>query len=239
MWQKIKNSKIYKNWANLLKALKPMTWKQRAEHLWEYHRYQLIVLFLIVFTLGITVTALQSRNKQVLVGGMMVNVYMEPEGYQYMSGDYQQELGGDGKKKVVDLFPIYFGDPWDPEYGEDSYNTSLVLTARVSGRQLDYMLLDKFAFEYYINQEVYMDLRKVLTEEELKTLEEQKRIIYLREETQEENIPSAVIITETQFAKDNITADGDVYFAFSASSPRLEMCRDVWDRIMAWETPAQ
>lgn len=239
MWKWIKNTRFCRNWANLIKALKPMTWKERFEHIWEYHRYQLFVVFLLGMTLSVTLTAISARNKETLVGGMMVNVYSEPAGYQYMTEDYRTDLGATKKKQVVELMPVNFGDPWDPQYGEDSYNTSLILTARVSGQMLDYMLMDKFAFEYYVPQEVYLDLRKVLTEDELKALEAQNLIRYVREESAEEDIPSAVIITGTQFAKDNLTAEGDIFFAFSSSTVRPEICRDVWDRIMAWETPQQ
>lgn len=235
MWKKLKNTKFCRNWSNLFKALKPMTWKQRFEHIWEYHRYQLFVVLLLTMTLSMTITVFSARNKETMVGGMMVNVYMEPEGYQYLTEDYRKDLGATSDKQVVELMPVTFGDPWDPQYGEDSYNTSLILTARVSGQMLDYMLMDKYSFEYYVPQEVYLDLRKVLTEEELKELEEKKLIRYVREETAEEDIPSAVIINDTQFAKDNITAEGDIFFAFSSSTVRPEMCRDVWDRIMNWE----
>lgn len=238
MWQKFKKTKVYSNWATLLKALKPMTWKQRIEHLWEYHKYQLVVLFLIVFTLGITVTALQSRNKEVLAGGMIVNVYMEPDGYQYLTGDYEKELGGDGKKKIVELFPIYFGDPMDLQYGEEYYNASMVLTARVSGRMLDYMLLDQFALEYYMPYGAYMNLEKLFTQEELDALDEQGLLRYVFDEIEEVQYPIAICVTDTQFAKDNITVESDVkdvYLAFAVSTPKQDICLDVWERILAWK----
>ena len=96
-------------------------------------------------------------------------------------------------------------------------------------------LADKFGFEYYVAQEVYLDLREILTQEELQQLDKDGKVIYIMEEDTEERVPAAVIITDTQFVKDNMHMEGDTYFALSGSTQRKDMCRDAWDRILAWE----
>ena len=104
---------------------------------------------------------------------------------------------------------------------------------------LDYMLMDQYTMEYYQGYDVYMDLRDVFSEEELHALLKEDRVAYMNaaeEGAEPELIPIAVRITGMPFAKDNINNEGEVFFAVSGSSPRPEMCRNVWDRIMAWET---
>lgn len=235
MLEKFKETKFYLGWVKLMRDLKPMTWKQRAEHIWMYYKYYLVVVFLVTFTLSLTATMLISRSRETLVSGIMVNVYMEQTGYNYLTEDYLADLGGDEGRQVVELTSVNFGDPMDPNDGEDSFYASQILTARVSGAMLDYMLMDKFGFEYYISQEVYLDLREVLTAEELEKLDEQKKIVYIMEEGAQERIPAAVLITDTEYVRDNMNMEGDTYLAFSGSTPRTDMCRDVYERILAWE----
>ena len=239
MLEKFKTSRFYLGWLKLKKDLAPMTWKQRIEHIWMYYKYYLWVVFLVGFTLSITATMLVSRSKETLVSGIMVNVYMEQTGYNYLTTDYLADLGGEKNKQVVELTSVNFGDPLDPEEGENSYYASQILVARVSGQMLDYILLDKFGFEYYASQEVYLDLREVFAEAELSALDAEGKVIYVMEEGATERVPVSIIITDTQYVKDNMHMEGDVYFALSGSTLRPEMCRDVWERIQSWQTPEQ
>ena len=235
MLEKFKQTKFYLGWLKLKKDLEPMTFQQKVEHIWMYYKYYLVVVFLVGFTLSITATMLVSRSREILVSGIMVNIYMEQEGFNYLTQDYLEDLGGKEGHQVVELTSVNFGDPFDPADGENSYYSSQILTARVSGQMLDYMLLDKFGFEYYVAQEVYLDLRQVLTEEEIARLDEAGKVVYIMEAETEERIPAAVIITDTQFVKDNMHMEGDTYFALSGSTQRKEMCRDAWERIQSWE----
>ena len=98
------------------------------------------------------------------------------------------------------------------------------------------MILDKFALEYYIAHEVYMDLRDVFSEEELAALAAEDRVIYAQQAGQEERWPIAIKITEIDFVKDNVNSGGDIYFALSGSSPRLDMCYHAWQYLNAWQS---
>ena len=239
MLEKFKQTKFYIGWLKLKKDLEPMTFSQKVEHIWMYYKYYLVVVFLVGFTLSITATMLVSRSKEILVSGIMVNIYMEQEGFNYLTEDYLEDLGGKEGSQLVELTSVNFGDPFDPADGENSYYSSQILTARVSGQMLDYMLLDKFGFEYYVAQEVYLDLREILTQEELQQLDKDGKVVYVMEEETEERIPAAVIITDTQFVKDNMHMEGDTYFALSGSTQRKDMCRDAWDRIHNWQKPQE
>ncbi len=236
MWEKLKEIKSVKGTLRLLRDLKPMTMGQRIEHLWMYYKEYLLVVILVISLISLVGTIIASRNRDVLVSGMMVNVYMEQEGVNYLTTDYAAHLGSTSSNQVAELDKTGFGDMLDPANGQDSYYAAMMLSARVTGQMLDYMLLDKFAMEYYITQEVYQDLRETFTAEELATLEAEKRVIYARQDGQEERWPIAIIITDTAFAKDNINNEGDVYFALSGNSPRPEMCRHAWEYINAWES---
>ena len=236
MWEKFKKTKFFQGCIKLKNDLKPMTFKEKCEHLWEYYKEWLIVVFLVFMGISLLTTIVANRTKDVMVAGMMVNLEVKQEGMNYLRGEYAEYLGATSKNQVAELDYTYFGDPLDPEEGESSYYASMILTARVTGAMLDYMLLDEYAMKYYITYDVYLDLRQFFTEEEFAQLAAEDRIIYAMEEGASEldRIPVAVKITEIDYVKDNVTSAGAVYFALSGSTPRPEMCRNVWNYLHAW-----
>ncbi len=240
---KFKETKFCKGWIKLINDMKPMTFKQRVDHLWTYYKPYLIIVAMVIMVLGFAFNVLDHRSKTPLVSGMMVNLSMEQEGINYLQDDYQKELSPDDKNKIVEFDYTYFGDPSDPENSESSYYAAMTLVARVSEQMLDYALLDKFAMEYYMGQDVYLDLREFFTADELAALEAENRLMYLQiqeEENEEpgERFPVAVDITNLPFVKDTVTSEGPIYFVLSGHIRNLDMCRNVWDRLHAWESKA-
>jgi len=237
MLNKLKETKLVLGLKKLKNDLKPMTFKEKCEHLWEYYKEWLLVVFLVIMGISLVTTIIANRSKDVLVSGMMVNIEIEQQGMNYLRGEYAAYLGATSKNQVAELDYTSFGDPLDPEDGENSYYASMILPARVTGAMLDYMILDKFAMEYYILQDIYMDLRDFFTPEELAELAAADRLVYAMEEgaMEEDRQVIAVKITDLDFVKDNVTSSGDVYFALSGSSPRPEMCRNVWNYLHAWK----
>lgn len=230
-----KESKFYLGWQKLLKDLKPMTFPQKIDHLWTYYKEVLWVASLVILMLTVIIASLFNSNKEVLVSGMMVNITIDQEGFNYLDSDYFAELGGDPKKHVDALVEYSnFGDLADPTNHEDNSTQAMILIARVEGQYMDYGLIDQMALEYYLPMECFMDLRELFTTEELTAMG--NKVIWAREENSEEALPLAIDISDVDYVKDNIEAeDGKVYFVLGGRTTRLEMCRQVWDRIHAWE----
>jgi hypothetical protein len=193
----------------------------------------------VVVAISLLITIIANQSKETIVGGMLVNTTMTQEGMNYLTQDYKAELAPNDKNKLVELEYTTFGDPMDPERGEESYYASMILTARVSGAMLDYIIMDKFAMEYYITQEVYLDLREFFTPEELAELAAKDQVIYAQQAGQEERWPIAIVISDLDYVKDNVTSQGDTYFALSGNVRSLETCRNVWERILAWQSPEE
>lgn len=236
MLEKFKETKLYLGWVKFINDLKPMTWKKRLEYLWMYYKEYAYCAGIVVVAISLLVTIIANQTKETIVSGMLVNTTMTQEGMNYLSQDYKAELAPDDKNKLVELEYTTFGDPTDLERGEESYYASMILTARVSGAMLDYIIMDKFAMEYYITQEVYLDLREFFTQEELAELAAQDKVIYAMQEGETERWPIAVVISDLDYVKDNVTSQGDTYFALSGNVRSLETCRNVWDRIHAWKS---
>lgn len=236
MIARLKQSKFWQGLVKLHNDMKPMTFWKKVDHLWTYYKEYLWILAFISVFLGAGIAVITAQGQETLVSGMMVNLSIKQQGYDYLSVDYLEKLGGEEGKQKVELDYTNFSSLEDPTSSEDNYQAMMVMVARVSGRMLDYMILDKFAMEYYIVQDVYMDLREFFTEEELAELGD--KVITARQEDETDAWAVAIDITDLPFVQDNVTLEGDdrIYFALSGSTQRLEMCRDVWEYIHAWES---
>lgn len=237
MIEKFKQTKLYLGVKTLGDQLRPMTFKQKCEHLWEYYKEWLLVVFIVCMGISLAVTVISEQQKEVLVSGMLVNISIDQRGMYYLTTEYAQYLGATDKNQVAEVDYTSFGDPLDPEQGENSYYASMILPSRVTGAMLDYIIMDKFAMEYYITQDLYMDLRDFFTPEELEQLEKEKRVIYAQEEGSFDRVPIAVVITQLPFIQTYVAPEGDnaIYFALAGSTPRPEMCRNVWNYLHDWD----
>lgn len=232
--KKFSETKFGAGWAKLRADLKPMTFRQKVDHLWTYYKVFIFVFLFLCSPLFLLGTFLNRQSQEVLVSGMMVNLSVDPELITYMTTDYAKDLGATSEKQIAELDYANFGDLFDSQNAEGNYNQMMMLVARVSAGTLDYMLLDQTAMEYYIVQEVYLDLREFFTPQELEALNAEGKVIYARQEDQEDKWAVAVDISDTAFVKENVNSEGPVYFALSGNYQRPEICRNVWERIQNW-----
>lgn len=231
--KRFKDSTFYKEIRKLLDDLKPMSWKQRIDHIWTYYKEYIGLFALFAFvTTGLIASSIQAQ-KETVITGMMVNITIEQEGFNYLSEDYAEKLQL-GKDQQVALEYTSFAD-LETSADEANYYAAMTVVVEVAAARLDYMILDKLGMEFYTGQEVYMDLSKVFTEEELAEFAEKDLLVYCMEEEEQIPWPAAIKITDLPYIKDNVTSQGDVYFALGGSSERYEEIRAVWEYINAWQ----
>lgn len=232
-----KKTKMSERWNKLMSDLKPMTWKQRIDHLWTYYKeWVWIAAVVIIVMIGIISSFIQA-GKDVVVTGMLVNISITQEGHNYLQEDYFAHVGADEKNDIVRLEYTNFESLADPTNNENNYYSAMALIAEVSATTLDYIIQDELALEFYIYQDVYMDLEEFFTPEEIEALA--GKLIYAEEEDSDDPWLMAIDITDLPFVQDNITSDGKVYFSLSGSTTRPEACRDIWEYINNWESPAE
>lgn len=239
MLERYKQTKFYHGWVKFCNDLRPMNWKQRLEYLWMYYKEYAYLVSLVLVAVVLTVTIIINRSKNTLVSGMMINISVDPLGMSYMKEEYQNDIAPGDKWNIVELDYTNFGDMEDLEFGEHSFYASQILLARVSGQMLDYIIMDKFAMEYYIAQDVYLDLREFFTPEELADLEAQNRVIWAMQEGDTDRWPIAIKITDIPYVKDNVKNEGDIYFALSGHVRDMDACRSAWERLNAWESKTE
>lgn len=231
--KKKKERRVTPTFRELLEDMKPMTFGQKVDHLWTYYKEYLIIFVVLVMIVSATITGFVNNSKEVLLRGMMVNITISQQGHRYLKEDYLVKAGGVEGEQVVELDYTNFEDLADPTNTEDNYAASLKMIARVSGGFLDYALLDKMAFEFYLTQDVYANLGVLFTQEELKEMGD--RVIYAMQEEDGDRWPVAIDITDTAFIQDTAPENKKVMFVLSGNNPNLEACRGIWNHILAWE----
>ena len=235
---KFKESNFYKELQKLREEMKPMTFRQKADHLWTYYKqYVFVSLPILLVIVGLTTSAITNNTTKRVVTGIMVNITIDQEGYNYLSIDYEDYLQL-GKREKVKLEYTSFDDLHTNTNSEQSYYAAMGVIGEVAAEVLDYMILDGMGMQFYATQEVYGDLRTVFTDEELQYFDENNLLVYCQEEGQTEKWPAAVKIDDLPFVKEYVRSDDSVFFAIAGSSKRYEAIRGIWDYLNAWQ-PAQ
>lgn len=229
-----KESSFYLGWKKLLEDIKPMTFREKVDHIWTYYKEYIGVFGLLIFVLiGLVSSMVTNLLTDTKLSGAMINLTCTQEAYDYISVDYEEYLGLSGMQNVR-LEYSYFGS-METSSSEEDYYAAMGIIAEVAAKKLDYLMMDKPSMEYYTGQEVYMDLSKVFTQEELKTFAEKEMLIYCMEEDEQVPWPAAIKINELPFIKENLTVKTDVYLAFAGSSEKLDELRAFWEYLNAWE----
>lgn len=232
--KKFKESGFYLGVKKLLDDIRPMTFSEKVDHIWTYYKEYIGVIALVLFvTIGLVSSMITNILMETVISGAMVNVTCSQEAYDYISTDYEKHLGLTGHKNVR-LEYTYFED-MEANTKEEDYYAAMGIVAEVAAKKLDYLIMDKMSMAYYAGQEVYMDLSKIFTEDELAKFAEQELLIYCMEEEEQIPWPAAVKINDLPYMKDNLTMQGDVYLAFAGSSEKTEELRAFWEYINAWE----
>ena len=232
-------AKLKTGWDAEVERMKPMTGKERLEHLWMYYSEYLWIVAVVVILLGAVIgSTINLLTKTNVVTGIMVNFTITQEGHNYLAEDYAEKIGAKEGRELVNLEYTVFDLMSDASASEQSYYAAMTVVAEVSAQKLDYILLDKAGMEFYITQAVYMDLRNFFTEEEIAQFAAEDRLIYAQEEGETDKWVVAVDITDLAFVQDTVTSEGPIYFALSGSAQHIDQCRGIWEHINAWPAKA-
>lgn len=234
----MKETKFYKGYVKLIETLKPMTAKQRVEHIWEYYKEYMFIALMVILLLIAVITSILNSRTEVLFSGALVNVNVTNAGWEYIDGDFFEHIGGVEGKQEVRITSSFFEDMYtSAEKFDINYNVVMSVVSMVSAKSLDYMLMDQNAMEIYLTQDVMMDLSDFFTEEEINAFGD--RLIYLELEDEDgESIsrsPVALDVTDMPFVQDCLDVKTNCYFALAANTPHLDTCRDFWEYLLAWE----
>ena len=220
---------LKQRFSKLRADLKGMTWKEKAEHIWEYYRYMLLAALCVLMIVGGLLWGMIVPQPELHIGGAQCNMELTIEGYDYLTGDFQRDvLGKEDGQSTLSTF--WFYGEYTVDTVEDNYGAHNSVTAYVETQKLDYMLVDLFSFRYFAGDRLFMDLRQILTEEELAELDAQDLLLYEEDVTTGQKTPTAINIVNTALIQQQSEAT-ECYLVFIRNTPRKETCIKLWQHI--------
>lgn len=210
-----------------------LPYEEKVKFLWGNYKAGILAVFVGLVLLAAAVGAVKDLKKTTVMAGITVNVELSEAGKAYLTDAYKEKLQA-GKKEMVYLgkAEIHYLDTTLNH--NDNYYAAMSLASLCYNQEVDYLLLDQEGFEVMLLQDVYLDLQKVYTQEELELLGE--TVVFAQNNDQAAPRPIALKITDSPFIQENTDVAGEVYFAYAAASPRTEACRELFEYLLAWKS---
>lgn len=218
---------------NLRENMKPMNFFQRIGYLWFIFRDYSMVALVVVMLISFGIISVVNANITTLISGVAVNVPLSEYGTEYLSTDYGKVLGA-VKNKTEVVFTSTELTSMDSS-GNTEYNHTVTeqLVAQAAAESLDYVIMSTGAMEMLLSEDMFMDLRELLTEEEL--LQWEDKVIFLVKEDGGEQVPVALDLKGTSFSDDCISRRNSYFLGFVKTTPRKDTCKAFLDYLLAWD----
>ncbi len=163
--------------------------KKKVEHIYEYYRWHILIGIAVVGLLVSLVTTIAGNRKDVLISGIFINNSTTAEGYAHLQQDYFDYCGSDSNTRV-DLVETRYLDFESGAVSQNDAASFMLVTSMIAARTLDYIVTDEATLAHFMEQEVVLDLRLALSDEQLA----QYDVITL------DGIPAAIRLNGTAFA---------------------------------------
>lgn len=218
---------------SLLEDLKGLSFGGKIKHLWTYYWWTLVVLAVVIFFIDLGITSYRNRNTEILIGGFSINQVISEEGETYLTTDWRTALGAESALQNVTLAYAYFEDP-NMAVSEDEMAATFQVIAMITAKELDYVLMDQAALEFYLNQDAFLPLENSLTQEQLAQFEDY--LVYgTYGEDSTETVPLAIDISHLPFIDECTMNVKSVYIAFPGNRENAQSGAQVLDYLMNWK----
>jgi hypothetical protein len=229
----MKDSKFTRMLRNLREKMKPMTLPQKIGYLWFVFKDYALVASAVVILLGAAIVSGINMNIETLIAGVSVNVPMNDFGVAYLSDDYGKVLGAVENKAEVTFITTQVASSDSSGNMEYNHNVIAQLVAQAAAGSLDYVIMSKDAMEILFSEDMFLDLREIMTDEELRQWED--KIVYLVIEEGGEEVPVALDLKGTSFSDDCISRRNSYFLGFVKTTPRKEACKALLAYLLAWD----
>ncbi len=169
------------HWQKTAKDMKGMTFKEKADHLWTYYKEYAFVVIMVLIIVGGVIISLLTPVPTLVSSGSLVNVSLTLEGHDHLTDVFYKDVLGSPDGKIA-LTTANYSTLGTVDAVDASYQAYMGVTAKVEARELDYLLMDQVGLNYYGSQDMLMDLRRILSEEELRQLDAENHLGYAAKE---------------------------------------------------------
>ena len=144
-------------------AFKGLPFQKKLEHIWLYYKWVIIVSVAVICVFASIAGTVAENRKEVLISGIFINNSTSQEGYRHLAEDYWQYCGGSSSQKV-ELITGRSID-FDAEgLSQEDAAAFMIVASMIAAESLDYIITDEASLDDFVEQEVVLDLRELLSE---------------------------------------------------------------------------
>lgn len=212
-------------------AFQAMTPAEKADHIFTYHKWTILLVLLALFIIGSTIHRQLTQKRPVLYLAV-VNVSLGEDVQKQLTQDFLTETGGDARGQEVYLYrDLYLSEDADALNHEYAYASKVKLTGAISAGKLDLVLMNREAYDIFSRQGYLMELTSLsdalspyITENEV--ILSDNSVDYLLGNAEEEKVvteavPNSLAVSSLPLFRD-AGFDGDLYLGVVSGSPRQE-----------------
>lgn len=146
-------------------------------YFWDYYRILTLVIVGVLFFIAYLVTSI-SRHKDIGFQAIFVNAAKQSDNQEVeLAKSFAEYAGIDMSEKQVLINLSEYETPGSPIGTQYDMAVAAEVNTQISLKELDVLAADAANFEYYLSLTSFVDLRDVLTEEQLKKYDD--RIYYV------------------------------------------------------------
>ncbi len=212
-------------------AFQAMTPAEKADHIFTYHKWTILLVLLVLLIIGSIVHRQLTQKKPVLYLAV-INVSLGEDVQKQLTQDFLTETGGDARRQEVYLYrDLYLSEDADALNHEYAYASKVKLTGAISAGKLDLVLMNREAYDIISRQGYLMELTSLsdplspyITENEV--ILSDNSVDYLLGNAEEEKVvteavPNSLAVSSLPLFRD-AGFDGDLYLGVVSGSPRQE-----------------
>ena len=212
-------------------AFQAMTPAEKADHIFTYHKWTILLVLLVLLIIGSTIHRQLTQKRPVLYLAV-VNVSLGEDVQKQLTQDFLTETGGDARRQEVYLYrDLYLSEDADALNHEYAYASKVKLTGAISAGKLDLVLMNREAYDIFSRQGYLMELTSLsdplspyITENEV--ILSDNSVDYLLGNAAEEQIvtevvPNSLAVSSLPLFRD-AGFNGDLYIGVLSNSPRQE-----------------
>ena len=212
-------------------AFKAMSPAQKAEHIFTYHKWTILMILLLLLIPGSIIHRKLTQKKPVLYLAV-INTSFGEDVEKSLTEDFLVEAGFDARRQEVYLYrDLYLSEDADTLNHEYAYASKVKLGGAISAEKLDLVLMNREAYDIFSRQGYLKELTSLpdalspyLTENEV--ILSDNSVDYLLGNAAEEQIvteavPNSLAVSSLPLFRD-AGFDGDLYIGVVSNSPRQE-----------------
>ena len=204
---------------NERQKLKNMSWKDRAWYVWEYYKFHLLAVILVIGVLSTIGTMIYRQTFTTRLSVAIINDRSGGAGSSELLESELRQYLGCGKKDLIEFnegLMVDFDEESTSQYG---YATLAKISALVASKSLDVVIGDQSAIDHYETISAYQNLEELLPPA---LYERVKEHIYRAEDGAGNLTPAALSLKDTAFGEKTGIIMDPPYLAVIQGSPHKE-----------------